>query len=57
MIKGKMCAVTKEAFKRFRVDHYHVQLTGVEIYIKITINMGGEGWVVQTLTYVKINRK
>ena len=31
-------------FKSFRVDHYHVQLTGVEIYIKITINMGG-GWV------------
>ena len=29
------------AFKSFRVDHYHVQLTGVEIYIKITINMGG----------------
>ena len=47
------------AFKSFRVDHYHVQLTGVEIYIKITINMGGGGggWVVQTLTYVKINRK
>lgn len=35
MIKGKMCAVTKEAFKRFRVDHYHVQLTGVEMYIKL----------------------
>ena len=35
MIKGKMCAVTKVAFKRFRVDHYHVQLTGVEIYIKL----------------------
>ena len=31
------------AFKSFRVDHYHVQLTGVEIYIKITINMGGGG--------------
>ena len=46
------------AFKSFRVDHYHVQLTGVEIYIKITINIGGgAGWMVQTLTYVKINRK
>ena len=44
------------AFKSFRVDHYHVQLTEVEIYRKITINMGGGGWVVQTLTYLKINR-
>ena len=32
-------------FKSFQVDHYHVQLTGVEIYIKITINMGGGGGV------------
>ena len=31
------------AFKSFQVDLYHVQLTGVEIYIKITINMGGGG--------------
>ena len=35
MIKGKTCAMTKVAFKRFRVDHYHLQLTGVEIYIKL----------------------
>ena len=43
MIKGKMCAVTKEAFKRFRVDHYHVQLTGVEMYINYNKYGGGGG--------------
>ena len=50
-----MCAVTKEAFKRFRVDHYHVQLTGVEMYINY--NKYGGGGVVKTLTYVKNKRK
>ena len=43
MIIGKMCAVTKEAFKRFRVDHYHVQLTGVEMYINYNKYGGGGG--------------
>ena len=44
------------AFKSFRVDHYHVQLTGVEIYIKITINMGGGGGVGGANSYLCKNQ-